>query len=61
MAEIWTSTTLGGSTYYAEIEPTRGMKPLWAFFFFFFFFFQQERIGWWYLLVEGTMAVQHVI
>jgi len=45
MAEIWTSTTLGGSTYYAEIEPTMGMKIFWDFFFFFFFFFNKRELG----------------
>jgi hypothetical protein len=50
MAEIWTSTTLGGSTYYAEIEPTMGMKPLWALFFFFFFFSTREN---WVVVFAG--------
>jgi hypothetical protein len=38
-----------------EIELTMSMKPLLA------FFFQQERIEWWYLLVEETMVMWHVI
>jgi hypothetical protein len=51
--QLWpkTATIVG-------IEPTMSMKPLWAF----FFFFQQERIGGrWYLLVNETMAMWHVI
>jgi hypothetical protein len=39
----------------AKIESIMSIKPLLT------FFFQQERIGWWYLLVEETMAMWHVI
>jgi hypothetical protein len=42
----------------AGIRPTMGTKPLWGFF---FFFFNKRELGGWYLLVEETMAVRHVI
>jgi hypothetical protein len=57
MAEIWTSTTLAGSVYYGRNwanyrhETSLGI----------FFFFNKRELGGWYLLVEETMAMWHVI
>jgi hypothetical protein len=40
----------------AGIGPTMAMNPLWT-----FFFFNKRELGGWYLLVEETMTVRHVI
>jgi hypothetical protein len=45
----------------ARIGSPISTKPLLAFFFFFFFFFNNRELDGWYLLVEETMVVWHVI